>query len=78
MKQFALLIKELDSTNKVNPKVEALASYFQQAADEDRVWTIALLSHRRPPRPINTTRLREWAGEVAGIEPWLFEDSYHN
>lgn len=77
MKQFALLIKELDNTNKVNPKVEALASYFQQAADEDRVWTIALLSHRRPPRPINTTLLREWAGEVAGIEPWLFEESYH-
>lgn len=77
MKQFALLIKELDSTNKVNPKVEALASYFEQAADEDRVWTIALLSHRRPPRPINTTLLREWAGEIAGIEPWLFEESYH-
>ena len=77
MKQFAALIKRLDTTNKTTVKVKALAEYFQQASDTDRVWTIALLSHRRPSRPVNTTLLREYAAELANIELWLFEDSYH-
>lgn len=77
MKQFAALIKKLDATNKTNVKVAALANYFRSASDQDRVWTIALLSHRRPSRPVNTTLLRLFAAELAGIELWLFEDSYH-
>ncbi|WP_271765835.1 ATP-dependent DNA ligase [Aquimarina algiphila] len=77
MKRFAHLIKTLDSTNKTNTKVAALASYFENAPDEDKVWTIAILSHRRPPRPVNTTLLRTWASELANIPLWLFEESYH-
>lgn len=77
MKQFANLIKTLDSTNKTNVKVHALASYFEQAPEKDKVWTIAILSHRRPPRPVNTTLLRTWASELANIPLWLFEESYH-
>lgn len=77
MKNFALLIKKLDSTNKTTLKVAALASYFLNATDEDKVWTIAILSHRRPPRPVNTTLLREWASALANIPLWLFEESYH-
>ncbi|MEM9649534.1 MAG: ATP-dependent DNA ligase [Bacteroidota bacterium] len=77
MKDFASLIKTLDSTNKTNVKVQALANYFVTASDEDKVWTIAILSHRRPPRPVNTTLLREWASELAHIPLWLFEESYH-
>lgn len=77
MKDFALLIKTLDSTNKTSLKVAALAAYFKKANDRDRVWTIAILSHRRPPRPVNTTLLREWASELANIPLWLFEESYH-
>ena len=77
MKRFSQLIKTLDSTNKTNVKVDALANYFSQAPDEDKVWTIAILSHRRPPRPVNTTLLREWASELANIPLWLFEESYH-
>ncbi|WP_299221016.1 ATP-dependent DNA ligase [uncultured Aquimarina sp.] len=77
MKQFANLIKTLDSTNKTNVKVNALASYFEQAPEDDKVWTIAILSHRRPPRPVNTTLLRTWASELANIPLWLFEESYH-
>lgn len=61
MKSFANLIRILDSTNKTNLKVEALTDYFRQAPPSDKVWTIALLSHRRPPRPVNTTLLRLWA-----------------
>ena len=77
MKRFSELIKTLDSTNKTNEKVKALAHYFDVANDEDKVWTIAILSHRRPPRPVNTTLLREWAADLANIPLWLFEESYH-
>ena len=77
MKQFAELIKTLDSTNKTNKKVDALATYFKEASNRDKIWTIAILSHRRPSRPINTTLLRTWASELAKIPLWLFEDSYH-
>ncbi len=77
MKNFAQLIKKLDSTNKTTLKVAALTNYFLQATDEDKVWTIAILSHRRPPRPVNTTLLREWASALANIPLWLFEESYH-
>ena len=77
MKDFANLIKQLDSSNKTNLKVEALTDYFKKASPEDKVWTIAILSHRRPPRPVNTTLLRTWANELANIPMWLFEESYH-
>ena len=77
MKDFAELIKTLDSTNKTTLKVEALTHYFKNAEDKDKVWTIAILSHRRPPRPVNTTLMRQWASELANIPLWLFEESYH-
>ena len=77
MKDFAQLIKKLDSTNKTNEKVAALTQYFQNANDADKLWTIAILSHRRPKRPVNTTLLRLWATEISGIPLWLFEESYH-
>lgn len=77
MKNFAELIKTLDSSNKTSVKVDALTEYFRRASDEDKVWTIAILSHRRPPRPVNTTLLRIWANEIANIPLWLFEESYH-
>ncbi len=77
MRDFAQLIKALDNTNKTNAKVAALSEYFLQASDKDKIWTIAILSHRRPPRPINTTLLRTWASEFATIPLWLFEESYH-
>ena len=77
MREFAALIQRIDSTNKTNEKVQALENYFNQAAADDKLWTIALLSHRRPKRPVNTTLLREWATELSGIPLWLFEESYH-
>ncbi|EKE45857.1 ATP-dependent DNA ligase [Oceaniovalibus guishaninsula JLT2003] len=76
MKRFAALFTRLDQTTRVNAKVDALADYFGQAPDSDRLWTIALLSGRRPKRTVTTTRLREWAAERASIPLWLFEESY--
>jgi DNA ligase-1 len=77
MRLFSNLIRILHSTNKTNAKVEALTDYFRQASDTDKVWAIAILSHRRPPRPVNTTLLRLWANDLANIPLWLFEESYH-
>ncbi|MDP5100011.1 MAG: ATP-dependent DNA ligase, partial [Nonlabens sp.] len=77
MKQFAELIRVIDGTNKTTLKVAALTNYFKKASDEDRLWTIAILSHRRPKRPVNTTLMRLWATEISGIPLWLFEESYH-
>ena len=77
MKHFAQLFTRLDQTNKTNAKVEALADYFAQVDNSDRLWTIALLSHRRPRRTVNTTLLRTWAAECGTVPLWLFEESYH-
>ncbi len=77
MRHFAYLFRQLDQTTKTNDKVEALAKYFEAAEDGDKLWTIALLSHRRPKRTVKTTMLREWAAEVSDIPLWLFEEAYH-
>jgi len=76
MRRFAELFTALDQTTKTNNKVEALARYFREAEPEDRLWTVAILSHRRPKRTVNTTLLRHWGAEMAGIPLWLFEESY--
>ena len=77
MRLFADLFKQLDQTTKTNEKVKALTKYFESAPDKDKLWTIALFSHRRPKRTVTTTFLRQWAAERAKITPWLFEESYH-
>ncbi|NNC84206.1 MAG: ATP-dependent DNA ligase [Flavobacteriales bacterium] len=77
MKDFARCIRAIDESNKTTVKVEALKRYFDTASDSDKLWCVALLSHRRPKRPVTTTQLREWAAEESGIALWLFEESYH-
>jgi len=77
MRDFAELFTKLDQSTKTNVKIDALSYFFDTASDEDKLWAIALLSHRRPKRPVNTTLLRMWAAEQAGIPLWLFEESYH-
>lgn len=76
MKDFAALFTRIDETTKTTVKTAALAEYFQSASAEDKLWTIALFTGRRPKRTITATRLREWAAERAGLPDWLFEDSY--
>ncbi|MEO8733553.1 MAG: ATP-dependent DNA ligase, partial [Flavobacteriales bacterium] len=77
MERAAQLFDELDATTSTNAKVDALARYFSAADASDKIWVIALLSGRRPKRPVTSTQLRQWAGEVSGIPDWLFEASYH-
>ncbi len=77
MKQFARLFTGLDQTTRTNRKVEVLKNYFDQAPDRDKLWAIALLSHRRPKRSVNTTQLKTWAAEIAGLPFWLVDESHH-
>ena len=77
MKKFASLIKTLDSTNKTNLKVGALSNYFLKSSNDDVLWAVALMSHRRPKRPLTTTLLKQWASENSNLPQWLFEESYH-
>lgn len=78
LQHFAKMFRALDRTTKINAKVAALAEYFETVPDErDKLWTIALLSHRRPRRTVNSKLLRLWAAEYADIEPWILEESYH-
>ena len=76
MRDFAALFSRIDETTKTTVKVAALADYFRDADDDDKLWTIALFSGRRPKRTITATRLREWAAERAELPLWLFEESY--
>lgn len=76
MNRFAALFTELDQTGSTKAKTDALAAYFRAAPENDRLWTIALLSGRRPKRLVPAARLREWAAERAGLSQWLFEESY--
>lgn len=76
MKQFADLIQELENTSKTNAKIEYLKKYFEEASEVDCVWTIALFTHRRPKRQVNTRMLSEWAMQVAVLDAWLFQESY--
>ena len=76
VKHFANLFAALDGTTKTTAKLAALTQYFETAPEADRVWTIAILSGRRPKRSVTATELRLWAAEAAGIPDWLFEESY--
>ena len=76
MKEFTLLFEKLDQTTKTNDRIQALVTYLSQAADEDKLWAIALLSGKRPKRRVNSTKMKEWSAEAAGIPYWLFEESY--
>ncbi len=76
MKAFAALFAALDETTKTNQKIEALTSYFGTVPPEDAIWAIQFLIGRKPKRLIERRKLIEWAMEEAGIDSWLFDESY--
>jgi DNA ligase-1 len=76
MKHFTQLFTELDQTTKTLGKIKALIEYFEKASDQDKLWAIALLSHRRPKRTVNASYLAQWANELSGLPEWLFYESY--
>ena len=78
MKAFAELYANLDATTSSNAKLAALQAYFLQAPPADAAWAVYFLSGGRPRQLVPTRLLRDMAIEAAGIEPWLFEESYQS
>lgn len=78
MKAFAELYADLDATTSSNAKLAALQTYFRQAPAEDAAWAVYFLSGGRPRQLVPTRLLRDMATQAAGIEPWLFEESYQS
>lgn len=76
MRYFTQLFTDLDQTTKTLGKIRALVEYFEKASDQDKLWAIALLSHRRPRRTVNATYLAQWANEMSGVPDWLFHECY--
>jgi DNA ligase-1 len=77
MESFSDLYHRLDMTNSTNDKVDRLEEYFSTAAEDDKIFALALLCGRRPKRTIQVSFLRKWAAEIAQLPDWLFEESYH-
>jgi DNA ligase 1 len=76
MKAFAKLFNELDATTATGAKVDALKRYFAGAAPADAAWAVYFLAGGKPRQVVPTAVLRGLACQLAGIEPWLFEESY--
>ncbi len=76
MIRFAALFAALDGTTRTGEKTAALAAYLVSAPEPDRLWTVALLSGRRPKRAVNATELRQWAAGAASLPDWLMEEAY--
>jgi len=77
MKAFTELFYELDSTTKINDRIASLVKYFQTADEHDKLYAVALLSGKSPPRAVNSNFIRQWAAEEANLPDWLFEIAHH-
>jgi len=77
VKDFSTLFTSLDQTTKTTSKIKALVNFFTVASDQDKLWAIALFTHKRPRRTVSTALLRTWAADLANIPLWLFEETYH-
>ncbi len=77
MREFARLFAELDETTATNRKLEALKTYFSSAAPENAAWAVYFLAGGKPRQAVPVKLLRQYATEYAGLDEWLFDESYH-
>ncbi|QTV05518.1 ATP-dependent DNA ligase [Faecalibacter bovis] len=76
MREFAILINALESTNKTLLKQEAIIQYLNVASSEDKLWFLALFTGKKPKRNVNSTLIKQWVMEITQIPEWLFVESY--
>jgi DNA ligase-1 len=76
MREFARLYAELDETTATNRKLEALQNYFSSAAPENAAWAVYFLAGGKPRQAVPSKLLRQYAIEYAGLDEWLFDESY--
>ena len=77
MKRFAALFEAIDASTSTKAKTAALSDYFGNAQPVDAAWAAWFLTGHRPRQAVPTRRMVAWASEMAGLPPWLFEESYH-
>ncbi|MGG7605759.1 ATP-dependent DNA ligase [Massilia sp. BKSP1R2A-1] len=77
MREFARLYAELDETTSTTRKLDALQAYFSRAAPENAAWAVYFLAGGKPRQAVPTKLLRQYAIEYAGLDEWLFDESYH-
>lgn len=76
MNYFTQLISRLDSTNKLNAKIDAMVQFFQKAENADKLWFLALFTGKRGRRLISSGLMREWALQRTSLPEWLFSECY--
>jgi DNA ligase 1 len=76
MREFARLYADLDETTATNRKLEALQNYFASAAPENAAWAVYFLAGGKPRQAVPSKLMREYAIEYAGLDDWLFDESY--
>ena len=76
MREFARLYAELDETTATNRKLEALQNYFASAAPENAAWAVYFLAGGKPRQAVPSKLMRQYAIEYAGLDEWLFDESY--
>ncbi|SFC97536.1 ATP-dependent DNA ligase [Massilia yuzhufengensis] len=77
MREFARLYADLDETTSTTRKLDALQQYFSQAAPENAAWAVYFLAGGKPRQAVPTKLLRQYAIQYAGLDEWLFDESYH-
>ncbi len=76
MRRFAELYQALDASTATGEKVAALVRYFAAAPAADAAWAVYFLSGGKPRQVVPTAVLRATACRRAGVDEWLFEESY--
>ncbi|NML62372.1 ATP-dependent DNA ligase [Massilia sp. RP-1-19] len=77
MREFARLYAELDETTATSRKLAALQNYFSSTAPESAAWAVYFLAGGKPRQAVPSKLLRQYAIEYAGLDEWLFDESYH-
>src|ERR1051325_3765786 len=77
MQRFSQLYLELDRSNRTSDKLEALRNYFHEAAPEDAIWAVYIITGHKIGRTVTTRQLRTWTAEVSGHPPWLIDECYN-
>jgi DNA ligase-1 len=77
MRDFARLYAELDETTATNRKLDALKNYFSRTPPQHAAWAVYFLAGGKPRQTVPTKLLRQYAIEYAGIDEWLFDESYN-
>jgi len=75
-KLFSNLVVSLGQTTKTNEKLALLREYFEKAPEDDKVWTIALFTGRRPRRLVSGNLMGQWCMELTGLPGWMFTECY--